>query len=124
GCAAAKSTAVAPASASAKIAARWDPTASSTATRSSLHTSQVGKSARAARSDAPLPLRSKRISRLKAASRLLKAGFRSHVPLQIEVAEAVVVDEVERAYADDLVGYLGFANGHISRLRRVHSSTP
>src|SRR5262249_18343145 len=54
----------------------------------------------------------------------VEGGFRSHVPLQIELAEAVVVDEVERAFADDLVGYLGFANSHISRLRRVHSKQP
>src|SRR5215467_11514035 len=54
----------------------------------------------------------------------VEGGFRSHVPLQIELAKAVVVDEVERSLADDLVGYLGFANRHISRLRRVHSKKP
>src|SRR5215468_6454681 len=54
----------------------------------------------------------------------VEGGFRSHVPLQIQLAEAVVVDEVERAFADDLIGYFGFANSHISRLRRVHSKQP
>src|SRR5262249_60217825 len=54
----------------------------------------------------------------------VEGGFRSHVPLQIELAKTVVVDQVERAFADDLVGYLGFANSHIPRLRRVHSKQP
>jgi hypothetical protein len=51
---------------------------------------------------------------------LVERGFRSHIPLQVEMAEAVVEDEIERAVTKDLIGDLGIADGHVARLWRVH----
>ena len=54
---------------------------------------------------------------------LVECSLRSHVPLEIQMAKAVVVHEIEGAFADDLVGHLGISDRHVPRIRRVHRLT-
>ena len=66
---AANSRAIGAPSTTPKIAARWEPTASMTARRSSIRASSVG--APETRSDIPVPRLSKRINRENSASSLM-----------------------------------------------------
>ena len=84
-------------------AARSEPAAARTARRSSMRSSSVESPT--SRSESPVPRLSKRITRLKAASRLHPVAVERILPGEVHVRDpARDDDEVERSVADDLVG--------------------
>ncbi len=100
-----------------KNAARCEPTASITARRSSIRTSRVGSWSSATRSESPVPRLSKMIRRENDASRFRNFARSGVLPCQFDMRHPPGdVDQVERTFADDLVGDVHLAAARVSGL--------
>ena len=88
---------------------------------SSVHSSQVGIVLTETPSEAPVPRRSKKTSRLNAAKRVRNSTFlgTSHANFNM-ASKAEAIEEIERTVTDDLVGDIGLTHGYVSGLGRVH----